>query len=131
MSLSKKPKISLDGDVTIVDFGEELRHLGEDVMPAVSRVVHEAGEAPVPKVLLDMKYVQFFGSSYIEILYRLWQQMQTRGGQFVICGLHIYCREVLQVTNLDKLWTICPDREAGLAFLRADVPQSTAAAPKK
>jgi anti-sigma B factor antagonist len=130
MSLSKKPKIILDGDITIVDFGEELRHLGEDVMPAVSRVVHDAGEAPVPKVLLDLKYVQFFGSSFIEVLFRLWQQMETRGGLFVICGLHPYCLEVLQVTNLDKLWTICPDREAGLTFLRTDVPKSTTA-PKQ
>ena len=128
-SLSKKPKTLQDGDITIVDFGEELQHLGEDVMPAVSRVVHEAGEAPIPKVLLDLKYVQFFGSSFIEILYRLWQQMETRGGRFVICGLHPYCLEVLQVTNLDKLWAICPDRESGLAFLRADLPKN--GSPKK
>ncbi len=120
MSLSKKPRIILDGDVTIVEFGEDMQHLGEDVIPTVSRVVHDAGEATVPKVLLDLKYVQFFGSSFIEILYRLWQQMQTREGRFVICGLHFYCLEVLQVTNLDKLWIIVPDREAGLAILRED-----------
>lgn len=123
-SLSKKPKILMDGDITIVDFTEELQHVGEDVIPAVSRVVHEAGEAPVPKVLLDLKYVQFFGSSFIEILYRLWQQMETREGRFVICGLRPQCLEVLQVTNLDKLWTLCPDRAAGLVLLRSDVVKS-------
>ncbi len=120
-SLSKKPKVFLDGDITIVDFGEELQHIGEDVIPAVSRVVHDAGEAPVPKLLLDLKYVQFFGSSFIEVLFRLWQQMETRGGLYVICGLHPQCLEVLQVTKLDKLWAICPDRESGLAFLRAQM----------
>ena len=116
--MSKKPKVFLDGDITIVDFGEELRHIGEDVIPAVSRVVHDAGEAPVPKVLLDMKYVQYFGSSFIEVLFRLWQQMETRGGLFVICGIHPQCLEVLHVTKLEKLWAICPDRESGLEYLR-------------
>ena len=114
----KKPRIHLDGDITIVEFGDEFEHLGEDVMPAVAAEVDAAGQASVPKVLLDLSSVKFFGSSFIEVLYRLWKHMESRSGRFVICGLHPYCGEVLQVTNLDKLWTITPDRESGLAVLR-------------
>jgi anti-sigma B factor antagonist len=120
----KKPQILLDGDITIVAFGEEFEHLGEDVMPAVATAVDEAGQASVPKVLLDMSSVKFFGSSYIEVLYRLWKQMESRSGRFVISGLHPYCREVLQVTNLDKIWTIVTDREAGLSALHSPSPKS-------
>ncbi len=123
MSFSKKPRILRDGDVTIIEFGENLAHLGEDVMPAVACTVHDAGEADIPKVLLDLTHVEFFGSSFIEILYRLWKQLQSRQGRFVICGLHHYCLEVLQVTNLDRLWTMTPDRDSGLAVLRADPAQ--------
>jgi anti-sigma B factor antagonist len=119
MPPTKKPQTLLDGDVTIVSFGEEFEHLGEDVMPTIASTVDEAAQATVPKVLLDMSSVKFFGSSYIEVLYRLWKQMESRGGRFVITGLHPYCREVLQVTNLDKIWTIVADRDAGLATLRS------------
>ncbi len=119
MPPTKKPQVHLEGDMTIVAFGEEFEHLGEDVMPVVAATVDEAGQASVPKVLLDMSSVKFFGSSFIEVLYRLWKQMESRGGRFVISGLHPYCHEVLQVTNLDKIWTIVADREAGLAALRA------------
>lgn len=119
MPPTKKPQIVLDGDITTVAFGEEFEHLGEDVMPTVASTVDEAGQASVPKVLLDMSNVKFFGSSFIEVLYRLWKQVESRGGRFVISGLHPYCREVLQVTNLDKIWTIVTDRESGLAVLRA------------
>lgn len=119
MPPTKKPQTLLDGDVTIVAFGEEFEHLGEDVMPTIATIVDEAAQAKVPKVLLDMSSVKFFGSSYIEVLYRLWKQMESRGGRFVISGLHPYCREVLQVTNLDKIWTIVADRDAGLAALRS------------
>lgn len=124
MLSAKKPKIIHDGDITIVEFGDELEHLGEDVMPVVAQSVQDAGEALVPKVLLDLSSVKFFGSSFIEVLYRLWKQMESRSGQFVICGLHPYCREVLQVTNLDKLWTIMVDRESGLAALRTSATKS-------
>ncbi len=124
MPPTKKPQTLLDGDITIVAFGEEFEHLGEDVMPAIATAVDEAAQADVPKVLLDMSSVKFFGSSYIEVLYRLWKQMESRGGRFVISGLHPYCREVLQVTNLDKIWTIVDDRDAGLAKLRSAARQS-------
>lgn len=118
MPSSRKPRTILDGNITIVEFGEDLEHLGEDVMPAVSKAVQEAGQSSGGKVLLDLSAVKFFGSSFIEVLYRLWKQIQAQKGQFVIAGLHPYCREVLEVTNLDKLWTLVPDREAGLAVLR-------------
>lgn len=120
----KKPQILLDGDITIVAFGEEFEHLGEDVMPVIAAAVDEAAQAKVPKVLLDMSSVKFFGSSYIEVLYRLWKQMESCGGRFVISGLHPYCAEVLQVTNLDKIWTVVADRDAGLATLRSTPSKS-------
>ena len=123
MASNKKPHIQHDGNITILVFGEEFEHLGEDVMPAVATAMDGAGNALVPKVLLDLSHVRFFGSSFIEVLYRLWKQMESRKGKFVIAGLHPYCREVLQVTKLDKLWTITDDREAGLAILRDfDIP---------
>lgn len=118
MLSSRKPRTIRDGDITIVEFGEDLEHLGEDVMPAVAKSVQEAGENPGGKVLLDLSAVKFFGSSFIEVLYRLWKQVQSQNGKFAIAGLHPYCQEVLQVTNLDKLWTLVPDRESGLAALR-------------
>ena len=119
MHPTKKPRTLHDGEITIIEFGEEFEHLGEDVMPAVTTAVDDAGQALVPKVLIDLSHVRFFGSSFIEVLYRLWKQMESRSGRFVICGLHPYCGEVLHVTNLDKLWTITPDRESGLAALRS------------
>lgn len=118
MLSSRKPRTIRDGDITIVEFGEDLENLGEDVMPAVAKAIKEAGENPGGKVLLDMSAVKFFGSSFIEVLYRLWKQVKSQNGKFVIAGLHPYCREVLQVTNLDKLWTLVPDRESGLAALQ-------------
>lgn len=116
--LTRKPRTIRDGDITIVEFGEDLEHLGEDVLPAVSKAVHDAGQNPGGKVLLDMTGVKFFGSSFIQVLYQLWKQVQASQGAFVIAGLHPYCREVLETTKLDKLWKLVPDREAGLAALK-------------
>lgn len=118
MSSSKKPRLIRDGDITIVEFGDDLVRLGEDVMPGIAAAVHDAGLAEPPWVLLDMTNVKFFGSSFIEVMYRLWKAMQARSGGFVIVGVHAYCLEVLQVTKLDQLWKTAPDRAAGLALLR-------------
>lgn len=118
MLSSRKPRTILDGDITIIEFGEDLEHLGEDVIPMVSKTLQEAGQASSGKILVDLSAVKYFGSSFIEILYRLWKQVQTKKGQFVITGLQPNCREVLEITNLDKLWKLLPDRDSGLAALR-------------
>lgn len=118
MLSSRKPRTIRDGDITIIEFGDDLTHLSEDVMPAVSKAVGEAGQNPGEKVLLDMTVVKYFGSSFIEVMYRLWKQVQSQKGKFAIAGLQPNCRDVLEVTNLDKLWTLTPDRESGLAALR-------------
>lgn len=91
-------------------------------MAGVATAVGDAGQADPPLVLLDMARVKFFGSSFIEVLYRLWKAVQSRGGQFVLTGVHAYCLEVLQVTKLDQIWKFAPDRAAGLALLRATQP---------
>ncbi len=118
MFSSPKPRTIRVGDITLVEFGDDLQQLGENVIPVVAKAVQEAGESSGGKVLLDMSKVKFFGSSFINVLYRLWKQVQCQNGKFAIVGLHPYCQEVLQVTNLDKLWTLVPDREAGLTALK-------------
>ncbi|GIX03316.1 MAG: hypothetical protein KatS3mg113_0322 [Planctomycetaceae bacterium] len=60
-----------------------------------------------PVVVLDLSLVEFFSSSFIEVLFRVWNRLQQHpDGKMVLASVHPYCREVLEVTHLDKLWPI-------------------------
>lgn len=106
-----------DGNVTVVVFGEELKHLDEPgVLEIGQKLLEVADRAPQPLIVLDMQATEFFGSSFIEAIFRVWKKLNTKpGARFGIAALQPYCREVLEVTHLDKLWPLFDTREAACA----------------
>jgi anti-anti-sigma factor len=59
-------------------------------------------------MVLDFSDVEFFGSSFIEVMFRVWKRLQQRGGTFALANVSTYCQEVLRTTHLDTLWAVCP-----------------------
>ena len=115
------PQISLQDGVTIISLGPEYENLDDDTMEDLKLAILNAStEADPPLVVLDLSHTKFFGSAFIEILFRVWNRMNSvPGGQFVISNLNSYCREVIQVTHLDKLWSIYPTREDAIRDLNS------------
>ena len=105
-----------DGKVTIVVFGDELKHLDEvNVAEIGKKLLQVAEHAPHPLLVLDLQATEFFGSSFIESLFRVWKKLNLKPGpRFGLAGLQPYCREVLEVTHLDRLWPLFDTREAAV-----------------
>jgi anti-anti-sigma factor len=102
---STRPQIVQEEGVTVVIFGPEFEKISEDRIAGVSEVLLKAAEAVPPRVVLDLSGTRFFSSSFIEVVFRLWNRLQAReDSRFGISGLDRYCAEILQVTNLDHLW---------------------------
>lgn len=106
-------------DLTVVEFGPRCKHIDEPVVEATSREVMDAvASATPPKVALDLSHTEFFGSSFIEVLFRAWNRLQHKpGGQMALIGLAPYCREILEITHLDKLWPIYESVDAAVAAM--------------
>ena len=118
MAPTKKPDILTQDGVTIVEFGPAFERISEDSIPAASEALIQAAGGENSKVVIDLSQTQFFGSSFIEALFRGWNKLKTRpDAAFVLCGLTDYCREVLEVTNLNRLWPTYPDRAAAISAL--------------
>ena len=102
------------GNVTVVVFGEGMKHLDEtNVQDVGQKLLQLTDTLPHPLLVLDMQATEFFGSSFIESLFRVWKKLNTNpAAKFGIAGLQPYCREVLEVTHLDKLWPLFDTREA-------------------
>ncbi|MGZ0173135.1 MAG: STAS domain-containing protein [Planctomycetales bacterium] len=107
----KSPSIEKQGDVTCIRLGPEFENLDENSLDMIrSAMLDAAAAADPPRVLIDLQYTSFFGSSFIEVLFRIWNRVNgIPGGKFGISGLTDYCKEVLEVTHLDKLWNLYSD----------------------
>lgn len=121
MSTNGPLSVVKEGDVTVVVFGSEQRQLDEVGLERIGRQLIEVAQAANPPlVILDMAATEFFGSSFIETLFRVWKKLNTQpGAKFAISGLQPYCKEVLEVTHLDRLWPLPATRAEAIAAFRA------------
>lgn len=112
------PDVRRQGDVTIISFGPAFETLDEFGLDQIREFVLEAAKkADPPKLVVDLSHTKFFGSSFIELLFRLWNRINSQQGKFALAGLSPYCREVLEVTHLDKLWPLHPNVDAAIAAM--------------
>ena len=117
---SIRPQIVQEDGVTVVVFGPEFEKISEDRIAGVSEVLLEAAEADPPRVVLDLAGTKFFSSSFIEVVFRLWNRLQARdGSRFGLAGLDRYCAEILEVTNLNHLWKSYSNRAEAVRGLNS------------
>ncbi len=55
---------------------------------------------PKPRVILDLSEIEFFGSAGIRPLLSLRRQVQSAGGQLILCQLSAQVEDVLRTTRL-------------------------------
>lgn len=120
MTEATTPKIHQVEGVSVIELGAEYENLDESALDELRDVILKVVEdADPPKVVLDLSHTQFFGSSFIELIFRAWNRSQAKeGGEFVISGLTEYCREVIAITHLDRLWKLYDNVDAAVADLK-------------
>lgn len=108
-------KLEQDGDVAIISFLRGSETINSPVVDQITnRLTAMVRNAP-GRVLIDLQHVEFFNSTFVELLVRCWKvAREKQGGQLALCSLRPYCREILEVTNLATLWPIYRSREAAL-----------------
>ncbi|MBM3968299.1 MAG: STAS domain-containing protein [Planctomycetes bacterium] len=112
------PEIHKCGSVTVILFGPQFESLDEFALDQVRDFVLDAAKAAdPPNVVIDLSHTKFFGSSFIEVLFRVWNRVNSAGGKFALAGLTSYCREVLEITHLDKLWLTLPNEAEAVAAI--------------
>uniref|UniRef100_A0A7C2NY09 Anti-sigma factor antagonist n=1 Tax=Schlesneria paludicola TaxID=360056 RepID=A0A7C2NY09_9PLAN len=119
--MSNYVNVLRDGTVTVLELGPKCKMIEEAMLDAIGQDLLQATVAASPPlVVIDLSHTEFFGSGFIEVLFRVWNRVQQKpGGKMSLCGLQAYCREVLEVTHLDKLWPLHATRADAVAALSA------------
>lgn len=117
-------EVVVDGGVTVVALGPRYKIIDEHTLDSglADSLIEIAGESNPPLMVLDLSQTQFFGSSFIEVLFRVWNRVQSRSGRFAICGLSPHCQDVLKITHLDTLWPLMPNRSEAVAAVAKNNP---------
>jgi len=116
--MDSTPQIEKENGVTVVTLGPGCENIDEMALDKLREPLLEAVmTAEPPLVVLDLTGTNFFGSSFIEVLFRMWNRLNSRSGKFSLCGLTSYCAEIVEITHLDRLWPVCKTRAEAVAML--------------
>ncbi|MEX0702717.1 MAG: STAS domain-containing protein [Planctomycetales bacterium] len=120
MPSDRSVEITRAGYVTVIGLGPGYETVDESAVEELSDPILDAARsASPPWIVLDLSHTKFFGSSFIEVLFRAYNRLREKGdGRFAICGLTPYCREVVEITHLDRLWKVHSKRAEAVAAVQ-------------
>ena len=79
----------------------------ETKLALVRRLLMDQVEKPrVPHVLVDFSAVECFGARFIATLVSTRKELEKRQRRLALCGLSPFCRELIEVVQLDRLFDI-------------------------
>jgi len=81
---------------------------------AVRRLLLELAEQ-CDRLVIDFSTTSIVDGAFLGVLAATWVRMSRRHAEFVLCGLDEYCARLLRICQLDRIWTITPDRRELLA----------------
>ena len=73
-------------------------------------------------VILDFVDTDYYGSTALGLFIKLWKYVRSVEGDMVFCNVSEHEQEILKLTHLDNLWTICPTLEDALQHLQTRLP---------
>lgn len=105
----------VDG-VQVLTISSKAISIDEENLEEISQQLLDYVVSIPPQIVVDMRHIEFYGSSFIETLFRMWNRVKSsENGRFALAGLQPYCREILTITNLDSVWSIFDDVEQAVA----------------
>ena len=87
---------------------------------AIRDVMQQLDSTGYRHLILDFSGTDYYGSTALGCFIKLWKRVRSIGGNMAFCNVSRHELEVLELTRLDNLWTICPTRDDALEYLRSE-----------
>ena len=105
---------SIAGDIIVFsvrgepDLGDELQAITEMVAGDVNN-----------NVIVNFVGVDIIRSSSLTKLLELRQALVVRGRQLVLCNIHPLTQGILKITDINSVFAIAADKQAGVSLIRS------------
>lgn len=106
------------GDVMLLELRGAISSLADHtILNELDQIRQQRSEIGFKKLVVDLAQAPFFGSSLLELIRVLWNDVASQGGRLVLCNPSAVGREVLEVSKFDKLWPLVDTREEAISLL--------------
>lgn len=95
----------------LIDLGE-LEH--DRIERDGKAVLDRLAATGVTNVVVDFDKTDYYGSAALGFFLRMWKRARMQGGHMAFCNVSPHERQILELTRLDTLWSICGSRDEAL-----------------
>jgi anti-anti-sigma factor len=120
MTTQDRLTTNIDGRALILEVHGSVGSLASDeVLGEVDRILTQLKDGAVSDVIVDFGQSEYFGSTMLETLRRIWNELQSHGGRMVLCNVSTVGNEILQIAKFDQLWPIVATKSEAKERLKA------------
>lgn len=114
-------RVELNEQILILSPTSNLSELEfTELEEATQQVLQELDRLDSRKLIFDFAGTDYYGSTALGFFIKLWKRLQSLHGQMVFCNVSAHERDVLKLTHLDNLWTICSTRDEAFQHLQSE-----------
>jgi anti-anti-sigma regulatory factor len=111
--------IDREGETVIVT---PLADLGALAYPQLEAGANELlgllDHAPARNLVLDFHRGAYDGSTVLPFFLKLWMRVSQQSGRVAVCNVSDHEKDILRITQLDRLWPVCGSRGEALEAVR-------------
>ncbi len=85
------------------------------VSPSIASSLAAMIEEKPARLVVDMSDVTYIDSSGLAVLIEAMQNIEAKGGKFMLAGLQPNVRPIFEIARLDQVFMIYPDVDLALA----------------
>ena len=68
-------------------------------------------------LVIDFRNTDYYGSTALSFFVKLWKRVRANGGQMVFCNVSAHELEILELTHLNTLWSLCNSRDEAMKLI--------------
>jgi anti-sigma B factor antagonist len=106
--------IAIEGNAAIATFKSTCISDVEEIASASTQIKQYIEANRPRKMVFDFDGVKFFSSQVLGLLLEARARLESHSGQVAITSLSPQLERVFKITNLDRIFSLYPDRAAAL-----------------
>lgn len=106
------------GDVLMLELQDTISNMPDHtILNELETIRQQRRDIHCTKLVFDLAKAQFFGSTLLELIRVIWNDLSAMNGQLVLCNPSAFGREVLEIAKFHQIWPLVDSREAALELL--------------
>jgi anti-anti-sigma factor len=103
--------IETEGKIVVVVPERDLREFEFGEIEREGAELLEMLDGPDARsVVVDFHRTDYYGSTALSFFVKLWKRVRATGGKMAFCNVSAHELEILELTKLDTLWSLCGTR---------------------